>query len=98
MADNRTRIPHRKFQLKPLPREDFTTRADKPEGTDVKNRGYHPGSNYTADEVQFLQAIDRFRRQTGRKFLSAVDHLRVALALGYRLPEQPDTPPRPTND
>ncbi len=92
------KAPHKKFALLPIAREPFTPPKDKREGTDVKNRGNHPGANFTPDELAFVKAIDRFRHKTGRKFLSAVDHLRVALLLGYRLPEQPTTTPLRTDN
>jgi hypothetical protein len=39
---------------------------------------------YTEDEVEFMNAMQRFKVQTGKAFLSHGDVLRVAFQLGYR--------------
>ena len=39
---------------------------------------------YTVDEVEFMNAMQRFKDQTGKAFLSYSDVLRVAYQLGYR--------------
>ena len=43
----KVKFPFKPHRLKPLRREEFTPAKVKPEGTDVKNRGYFPGSAYT---------------------------------------------------
>lgn len=57
---------------------------------------YHPvgyatactdGSEYTSEEAELLRAVERYREQRGKRFLSHVDVFRVALSLGYRKPE-----------
>lgn len=44
----------------------------------------HVGAAYTADEVQFMRAVERHQKKTGRKFLTHVEYLRIAESLGYR--------------
>lgn len=83
------KLPHRKHQLRPLPAVVYSPPRDKAEGTDVRQKGYHPGSAYSPSELAFIQAVDAFRRRTRRKFLSAVDHLRIVASLGWlRLPAE----------
>jgi len=57
-----------------------------------------PGRDYSEEERQWLVAVDRWRRKTGRKFPSACDLLALAVALGYRkvAPAEPLPKPRPT--
>lgn len=43
-----------------------------------------PGSEYAPDEVDYIKALDAYRRRKRRKFLTAVDCLAVAVSLGYR--------------
>lgn len=43
-----------------------------------------PGSQFTREECEFLRAIDRYKRQSGRIFLSWHEVLRLAKQLGYR--------------
>lgn len=47
----------------------------------------HPGSNFAADEAEFLRAIDRYKARTRRQFLSWHEVLRIVKALGYRRPD-----------
>ncbi len=58
-----------------------TSAADSPLGGCQQ---LFPGSEYTDDEREYLQAVDAYRRRTGRKFLLATDYLRIAVKLGYR--------------
>lgn len=46
--------------------------------------GLDPGSKYTPDEVEFMVAMDRYKRQARRPYPDAVDVLAVARSLGYR--------------
>lgn len=48
-----------------------------------------PGSRFSAEEVEWLKAVDQLRRSLVTRsrpvvFLTAVDFLRLALAMGYR--------------
>jgi hypothetical protein len=43
-----------------------------------------PGSDYTDEEREFLQAIDRYKHTYDRPFPTWREVLRVAEALGYR--------------
>jgi len=45
---------------------------------------------YTAEQVAWLQAIDHYKRSAGRPFPTWAEVLRVAKAIGYRLPELGD--------
>ena len=47
-------------------------------------------STYTADQSDFLRAVDAFRRENDRPFLCATDYLMVAESLGWvRTPAKP---------
>jgi hypothetical protein len=48
------------------------------------------GSEYTADEVDFLRAMDRYKVQTHRTHPDCRDVLRVLYALGYRRVAPPE--------
>jgi hypothetical protein len=50
------------------------------------------GSNFTPEETEFFRAIDRYKRRTGRLFLSWHEVLRIARDLGYRRVFGDDTP------
>jgi hypothetical protein len=39
---------------------------------------------YTDDEVEFMNAIQRFKTQSGKAFPTHGDSLRIAIGLGYR--------------
>ena len=43
-----------------------------------------PGSDYSAEEADFLRAIDRYKTMNRRWFLTWREVLRIAKALGYR--------------
>jgi hypothetical protein len=49
-----------------------------------------PGSDYSDDEREFLQAMDRYKRKACRPYPTWREVLRVLLSLGYRKP-----PPAP---
>ncbi len=55
-----------------------------------------PGSTFTPEECEFLRAIDRYKGETGRNFLSWHEVLRLVKQLGYRqvLPPRPPVSPR----
>lgn len=44
----------------------------------------HPGSDYTADECEFLRAIEAYQRKYGRRYPSWREVLAVLKSLGYR--------------
>lgn len=49
-----------------------------------------PGSELTADEVEFAQAMERYRRKRCRRFPGWSEVLQVLLSLGYRrVPKEP---------
>lgn len=39
---------------------------------------------YTPEQIEFMLAVERHKKRTGRKFLTHTDYLAVAVALGYR--------------
>ncbi|VTS01556.1 Uncharacterized protein OS=Planctomyces limnophilus (strain ATCC 43296 / DSM 3776 / IFAM 1008 / 290) GN=Plim_2797 PE=4 SV=1 [Gemmata massiliana] len=41
------------------------------------------GSDYSADELEFMKEVERYQRETGAKFPSYVEILRVARGLGW---------------
>jgi hypothetical protein len=43
-----------------------------------------PGSTFSREECQFLRAIDRYKSEAGRQFLSWHEVLRLVKQLGYR--------------
>ena len=47
---------------------------------------------YTADEMEFMNAMQRFKVQSGKAFPSHGEVLRVALSLGYRRVDWEDSP------
>lgn len=47
---------------------------------------YRDGSEYDADEAEYLRACDDYRRRLRKRFLSLTDCRRVLLSLGYRKP------------
>lgn len=44
---------------------------------------YADGEDYSADEVEFLKAMQGYMKRTGRKFPSFTEVLAVAKSLGY---------------
>jgi hypothetical protein len=43
-----------------------------------------PGSSFTPDEIEFMLAMERYRRKHGRRFPTCHEVLAVLLSLGYR--------------
>ncbi len=41
---------------------------------------------YTDDELEFMNAMQRFKERTGRAFPTFGEVIRVAISLGYRMP------------
>jgi hypothetical protein len=46
--------------------------------------GINPGSDYTADEITFMLAVDRYKRANNCPHPSWEQVLMIARALGYR--------------
>jgi len=42
--------------------------------------------HYTEDELEFMNAMQRFKEQTGKAFPTYGEVIRVAVSLGYRMP------------
>lgn len=59
-------------------RRDYGREESKARPTD------DDGSGYTADEVEFMKAVEAWQRRTGNRFPTAADVLRIARSLGYR--------------
>ncbi|CAN5231462.1 hypothetical protein BH11PLA2_BH11PLA2_21680 [soil metagenome] len=47
-----------------------------------------PGSTYTEPEWEFIRAMAKFQKQSGKRFPSWREVFAVLKSLGYRLPEQ----------
>src|SRR5262249_46812382 len=47
---------------------------------------------YTDDELEFMNAMQRFKERTGKAFPTYGEVIKVAVALGYRKPEDSDCP------
>lgn len=64
---------------------------EKPYNLGRKNRFHQDrigtvniGANYSEEEVEFLKAIDRLKRETGTNFPTNTQIFRLLLSLGYR--------------
>lgn len=44
---------------------------------------------YTVEELEFLKAVDRYKREKRRPFPTACEMLKIAVALGYRRVVEP---------
>jgi hypothetical protein len=55
-----------------------------PRLTESRYEENFPGSNYTDEEREFLQAMDRYKRMRQRPFPTWREVLRVFKQLGYR--------------
>lgn len=53
-----------------------------------------PGSNYDPEEIAFMNAMDRYKRENHRPYPTWSEVLSVARALGYRLTAEPESLPR----
>ena len=47
---------------------------------------------YTDDELEFMNAMQRFKERTGKPFPTYAEVIKVAVALGYRKPVDLDQP------
>ncbi len=64
------------------PRPKFHVPDDAEDTTHATSR-IDVGANYTPDELEFLKAVEAWKRRTRRQFPTCVDYLRIALELGY---------------
>lgn len=53
------------------------------------------GSNYTQEDLEFLQAIDRYKRSNHRPHPTWSEVLNILLSLGYRKVEEKAPLPKP---
>lgn len=63
--------------------------AGRPAAAPARRRRVDPTTcerDYTADEVEFMQAVERYKRCTGRAFPTCSELLEVVRSLGYRRP------------
>jgi hypothetical protein len=58
------------------------------------NSGVTVGADYADDEIEFLKAIDRYKRANGRPFPGCSEILDVLKSLGYRKAEPAGPLPR----
>jgi hypothetical protein len=54
--------------------------------SEMRYQEVHPGAGYTDDEVEFMLAMDRYKRQAQRPFPTWHEVLRVIRELGYCKP------------
>lgn len=67
--------------------------------TEERFQEVHPGAGYTDDEVEFMLAIDRYKRLAQRPFPTWHEVLRVLRELGYRKPaKKKRRTPRPHSE
>ena len=54
-----------------------------------------PGSDYSADEWEFIKAVGRYQRTYGRRYPSWREVLTILKSLGYRKTDSPTPLPKP---
>ena len=85
----RTTPPLRNWQRSPLPPYHAERRAKKDRRRRIDPTTFE--KQYTPDEMEFMNAMQRFKESSGKSFPSHGDVLRVAVALGYRhVIDEPD--------
>ena len=67
----------------------------KPTRTHARMTENLPGSNYDADETEFLKAMERFQRKYRRRYPTWTEVLLVVRCLGYRRVAAPVPVPPP---
>ena len=73
---------------RPAPRDDAP--LSSPVGRGPRRRFIDPTTcdrDYCADEMEFMQALERYKRSSGRMFPTCSEILEVVRALGYRRAE-----------
>jgi hypothetical protein len=68
-------------------RKRAAERAAKRPGPPPVERRHHPATcerDYDDAELEFLKAVDRYRREKRRPYPTSCELLRIAVALGYR--------------
>jgi hypothetical protein len=67
------------------------TNPDRPPSRPRRGPGFYTGSDimksslqYDADEVEFMKAVDTYKRLQGRKFPTLTELLGIVKKLGYR--------------
>ena len=68
----------------------MTKSSDQPRSTQATC----VGADYSAEESEFLAAIQRYKARTGRRFPSFTEVLAVAVSLGYRRVAEPAELPK----
>ena len=74
-----------KFDTERIPKA--TKRTSEPRGRSVGSESVYslnPGSEYGQNELEFLKAIDAYKRENGRPFPSWTEILEIAISLGWR--------------
>lgn len=51
--------------------------------------GTYPGAEYTPDEIEFMLAVDAYKRRRQRPYPTWTEILEVARSLGYRKVAEP---------
>ncbi len=63
-----------------------------PRLTEMRADETYSGANFTAEEIEFLLAIERYQRERHRPFPTWHEVLRVLKSLGYRKVAPPRSP------
>ncbi len=63
-----------------------------PRLTEMRADETYSGANFTAEEIEFLLAIERYQRERRRRFPTWHEVLRVLKSLGYRKVAPPRSP------
>lgn len=69
-----------------------------PRLTESRVLDVHPGAKYGDDEIEFMMAMERYKREAQRPFPMWHEVLRVLKALGYRQVISEAKEPRPHSE
>jgi hypothetical protein len=80
-------VPELAEQSAPVTKEERRTKKDRRRRIDPTTFE----KQYTPDELEFMNAMQRFKESSGKSFPTHGEVLRIAVALGYRLAiDEPD--------
>lgn len=63
---------------------------------EAAKRPTHVGTDYSAEEADFMMSLDQYKRAYRRPFPTCKEVLAVVKALGYRKTGQAAIPPKPS--
>ncbi len=97
-VDRRTRLRRAMGERRQTGEQTESLPADEKRGTDrrkvERRRQIDPTTcerDYSGDEVEFMRAIDDYKRRSGRQFPTWSEVLEVLRDLGYRKVAEPTT-------